>query len=112
MAPIQDHPQRYALAHELHARPFPRVNAPGRAAYLALKPAENAVGRDRAADRAHLLALLDRFGAVHPQPDATHYSGQIGRHFLKWESHTEFVTYTIFGDGVADRPFDAQTFGL
>jgi uncharacterized membrane-anchored protein len=25
---------------------------------------------------------------------------------LKWESHTEFVTYTIFGPGVADRPFD------
>jgi hypothetical protein len=25
------------------------------------------------------------------------------------ESHTEFVTYTIFGEGVAERPFDAAT---
>lgn len=112
MPPIEDHPQRYALSNELHARPFPTVNAPGRAAYLAIKRAENAVGRDRNADRDHLIALLDRFGAPHPQPDATHYSGNIGRHFLKWESHTEFVTYTIIGDGVAERPFDAETFAV
>jgi len=112
MSPLADHPLRYALSNELHARPFPSVNAPSRAAYLALKPAQNAAGRDRDADRAHLLALIDRFGAAHPQPGATHYSGQIGRHFLKWESHTEFVTYTIFGPGVAERPFDAQTYAV
>ncbi|WP_368184012.1 DUF3422 family protein [Aestuariibius sp. HNIBRBA575] len=107
-----DHPKRYAMANELHARPFPLIAAPGRAAYLAIKPARNAAGRDRDADRAHLIALLDRFGAPHPQPNATHYSGQIGRHILKWESHTEFVTYTIHCDGVADDPFNAATFKL
>ncbi len=112
MPPIADHPLRYAMANELHARPFPRVAAPSRAAYLAIKPAENAAGRDRDVDRAHLIALLDRFGAPHPQPGATHYSGQIGKHMLKWESHTEFVTYTVFGDGVAERPFDAGTFAV
>ena len=112
MPPIADHPLRYALANELHARPFPSVDAPSRAAYLAVKPAENAAGRDRDADRAHLIDLLDRFGAQHPQPDATHYFGDIGRHQLKWESHTEFVTYTIFGQGNANQPFDATTFDL
>ena len=112
MPPIADHPLRYAMANELHARPFPSVTAPSRAAYLALKPAENAAGRDRSADRAHLIDLLDRFGAKHPAPDATHFFGQIGKHMLKWESHTEFVTYTIFGEGVADRPFDAATFAV
>lgn len=112
MPPIADHPLRYAMANELHARPFPAVDAPGRAAYLAIKPARNAAGRDRDADRAHLIDLLDRFGATHPQPEATHYFGQIGKHHLKWESHTEFVTYTIFGGGVAERPFDAATFAL
>ncbi len=110
--PITDHPLRYQLANELHARPFPTVGAPSRAAYLAIKPAQNGAGRDRALDRAHLLDLLDRYGAAHPQPDATHYSGQLGKHFLKWESHTEFVTYTLFGEGIADRPFDAATFGV
>ena len=110
--PITDHPLRYQLANELHARPFPTVGAPSRAAYLAIKPAQNGAGRDRALDRAHLLDLLDRYGAPHPQPEATHYSGQLGKHFLKWESHTEFVTYTLFGEGIADRPFDAATFGV
>ncbi len=112
MTPIADHPLRYAMTNELHARPFPIVSAPSRAAYLAIKPAENAAGRDREADRVHLIALLDRFGVQHPQPGATHYSGPIGRHSLKWESHTEFVTYTIFGSGVAQRPFDARTFAV
>ncbi|WP_439155517.1 DUF3422 family protein [Yoonia sp.] len=112
MPPIADHPLRYAMANELHARPFPIVEIPSRAAYLAIKPAKNAAGRDRAADRAHLIDLLDRFGAQHPQPDATHYFGQIGKHTLKWESHTEFVTYTIFGQGLAERPFDAATFAV
>ncbi|MFN3662055.1 DUF3422 family protein [Yoonia sp.] len=112
MPPIADHPLRYTLANELHARPFPAVGAPSRAAYLAIKPASNAAGRDRAADRAHLIDLLDRFGAQHPQPEATHYFGTLGKHQLKWESHTEFVTYTVFGEGVASRPFEAVTFDV
>lgn len=112
MSPIQDHPLRYTLANELHARPFPTLEAPCRAAYLAIKPAENAAGRDRAADVAHLKALLDHYAAPHPEEGATHYFGPIGRHLLKWESHTEFVTYTIFGDGVAGTPFDASTFAM
>lgn len=112
MAAIADHPLRYALANELHARPFPTLTAPCRAAYLALKPAQQAASRDKDADRDHLVALLDRFGAPHPQPDATHYSGPVGRYVLKWESHTEFVTYTIFGEGVAERPFEGSTFGF
>jgi len=112
MAPITDHPLRYSLANELHARPFPTLDAPCRAAYLAIKPAENAAGRDRSADVEHLKALLDHYAAPHPEEGATHYFGQIGRHLLKWESHTEFVTYTVFGAGVATSPFDAKTFAM
>lgn len=112
MSPIKDHPLRYALANELHARPFPTLEAPCRAAYLAVKPAENAAGRDRGADLAHLKGLLDHYAAPHPEEGATHYFGQIGRHQLKWESHTEFVTYTIFGDGPSEQPFDARTFAM
>lgn len=112
MSPIKDHQLRYQLANELHARPFPTLTAPCRAAYLAIKQPQDAAARDRGLDRAHLLALLDRYGVSHPQPGATHYFGEIGRHKLKWESHTEFVTYTIFGDGVAETPFDASTFSM
>ena len=110
MTPIEDHPLRYALANELHARPFPSLDAPCTATYLAIKQPQRAAARDRDADRAHLIALLDRHGAPHPQPGATHYFGSLGRHTLKWEQHTEFVTYTAFEDGVGDRPFDPAEF--
>lgn len=110
MAPIEDHPLRYKLANELHARPFPSMKAPCIAAYLAIKQPENAARRDRNEDMAHLLALLDRHGAAHPQPGATHYYGPLGRHWLKWEQHTEFVTYTLFTEGLGARAFDPAEF--
>ena len=103
---ISDHPLRYALVNELHARPFPSLSVPCTAVYVAIKEPVEAANRDRARDRAHLLALLDRHGSAHPQPDATHFSGPIGRAELKWESHTEFVTYSAFTPGQSARPFD------
>ncbi|MEM1273490.1 MAG: DUF3422 domain-containing protein [Pseudomonadota bacterium] len=106
--PIADHPLRFRLANELHARPFPVMQCPGQVAYIAVKQEKDAAKRDRSLDRDHLLALLDRYGAAHPQPDATHYSGDIGRYFLKWEQHTEFVTYTVFVSGAGARAFDPE----
>ena len=112
MTALQDHPLRYALANELHARPFLPLDAPCCAAFLAIKQPVEAAARDREADREHLIELLDRFGAQHPKPGATHWFGQIGRHQLKWESHTEFFTYTVIGPGNAATPFDVRTFGV
>jgi uncharacterized membrane-anchored protein len=112
MPPIEDHPLRYRLSNELHARPFPTMSPPSTAVYVAIKQPSEAVSRDRAADLAHLTELLDRHGAKHPQPGATHYSGKIGRHMLKWEQHTEFVTYTAFSDGMAERSFDPDDFDV
>ncbi len=103
-------PQRYALNNELHARPFPQLTSPSHAVYLAVrKPNETP---DRSAERVHLLTLLDRFGTAHPAPDAVHFSGQIGRHQLKWEMHTEFVTYTVFSDDTTTTPFAKTLFDV
>lgn len=112
MPPIDDHPLRYTLTNELHARPFPSLEAPCVATYLAIKHPQDAAGRDRSRDRAHLTSLLDKHGAGHPAPDATHHSADIGRHLLKWESHTEFVTYTAFDSGTKNQPFDARAFSV
>jgi uncharacterized membrane-anchored protein len=109
---IDDYPNRYRLANELHARPFPELEAPCRAVYLAVMPPENAAERDKRRDQAHLEALLDRHGAAHPAPGAGHYSGRIGRDSLKWEQHTEFVAYTLFGDGLSETPFSGEMFRL
>ena len=110
MPPIDDHPQRYKLANELHARPFPAMASPCTAAYIAIKQSGPSATRDRSLDLAHLTNLLDRHGVAHPQPGATHYYGQIGKHWLKWEHHTEFVTYTVFSEGVRKHAFDAAEF--
>lgn len=112
MSQFQDHPLRYQMAGELHARPFPTLSAPSHAVYLALKQPHDAANRDRGLDRAHLHDLLDRFDAPHPDPDATHYFCDLGGYWLKWELHAEFITYTLFADGLADMPFDPATFDV
>jgi hypothetical protein len=63
-ATLPDHPLRYELSNELHARPFPELKAPCRAAFLAIKKPSKAFERDRALDRQHLIDLLDRHGAM------------------------------------------------
>lgn len=112
MPPIEDHPLRYALANELHARPFPSLKGLGQALFVAFKQPKDAAQRDRDLDRAHLLQLLDRFGAQHPQPDATHYFGNLGKFSLKWEMHTEFVSYTAFMENGAQRDFDPANWDI
>jgi uncharacterized membrane-anchored protein len=110
--PLPDHPMRFSLANELHARPFPAISAPCRAMILAIKKLDKAAERDRSEDRAHLVALVDRYGGAHPAPDADHYSGKLGRGFLKWEMHTEFVTYTIYAAEPNAEPFSPDLFNL
>ena len=110
MTPIDNRPQRFALSNELHARPFPTLTAPGTAVFLAIKKATGAMSRGENEDLNFLIALLDRFGAAHPQPGATHYQGMIGKHYLKWEQHTEFVTYLVYREGLSDRAFDPAEF--
>ncbi len=101
-----DHPLRYSSANELHARPFPEISAPCRAAFIAttLEPGAD----QRAKVRAHLLDLLDRHGADHPAPGASHYSSKLGQLTLKWEGHSEFTTYTLFADGLTPDAFKGQ----
>ena len=104
---LGDHPLRYPLTNELHARPFAALAVPSRAVFLAIMPEEAAAERDPAADRAHLTAFIDRHGGAHPAPDASHHSADFGRFRLKWERHTEFVSYTLYEEGPAEALFQA-----
>ncbi|MDO6460461.1 DUF3422 domain-containing protein [Granulosicoccaceae sp. 1_MG-2023] len=105
-----NHPQRFELANELHARPFPKMRAPCSCAYLAIKQPHDAAHRDPQEDRRHLLALLNHYGAAMPAEESNHYYASLGRVRLKWERHTEFVTYTIYADGVHEKPFTDDLF--
>ena len=112
MAQLIDHPLRQATASELHARPFPNISAPARAAFFAYTSSQNDSGRDEAADRAHFLRLLDYYDVAYPADTESHFFGQLGEVWLKWECHTEFVTYTAFVDGLGDRAFDGSEFSI
>lgn len=103
MNSLKNHPRRYELANELHARPFPEIKGPGQALCIALtNPSGAGVAREQ------LIDLLDKFGAAHPPPEANHHHGDLGRNRLKWERHSEFITYTLFLDEVAEKPFSSD----
>jgi uncharacterized membrane-anchored protein len=96
-----DHPERFVLAEEVHARPPEAVDAPARATYVAVLV--DADDRDR--ERAHVAQLCERFAVAPPPPGATHFSARLGGLKLKWEKHGEFSSYTFFQKGVAEVPF-------
>ncbi|MEX3315824.1 DUF3422 family protein [Sulfitobacter sp. PS-8MA] len=104
MAPIKDHPQRLALTGEMHARPFPQLAAPSRVAFLAVKLTP---GSD---PKSELNALLAHYGAPRADAEAKHYYGEMGRFTLKWEQHTEFVTYTVIAQAGQTAPFAPTDF--
>ena len=100
----QDHPQRLAMTAELHARPFSALGAPAQGLQLAFKPVDDRV-RDTSAHRDHLDRLIALYGAPPAPPDVQHYYAEVGNRRLKWERHTEYVSYTLLEDGPAGRPF-------
>jgi len=105
---LADHRLRYPLTNELHARPFAELAVPGRALFLAFMPADAAAERDPASDLAHLAAFINRHGGAHPAPGSNHHSADLGRFRLKWERHTEFVSYTLYEQGPTESLFQAM----
>ena len=107
-AHFTDRSDRYSLANELHARPFPSLENESLAVCFALKSA-NTDPETRDREAAHLIDLLDRYGAPHPPQNSNHYWGKLGRYKLKWERHTEFLTYTLFCEDTGADPFQMPT---
>jgi len=104
---LRNHSLRYALNNELHARPFMPLRSPERIAHLAIPRDEQGVADDHAV----LVALCERYGVTAPQPGVNHFSHDFGRFRLKWERHTEFVSYSFFERGALKGLFDAPALG-
>ncbi len=99
---IRQHPLRFALTNELHARPFPIVDPPHQVTHLAFLRGEGSA----AADRSHLAQLCRRHGIDPPDEQASHFAADFGSFRLKWERHHEFTTCTLFRAGLPADPFD------
>jgi uncharacterized membrane-anchored protein len=88
---IAQHTQRVALHNEIHARPPEAMEVPLAISHIVMLCTAN----ERQASREHVAALLRDHHL--PPPDATlnHLRAELGGFRLRWELHTEFVTYTF-----------------
>lgn len=90
-----EHPARTAALNELHARPAPSVDPHGHVTRLVYALDE---GRPRNAPR-RIDLICKKVGAVPPSPGARYHSIIIEGRELRWERHTEFVSYTFVSPG-------------
>ena len=97
------HPVRVLLHNEVHARPPEALTPPLSIAHVVMM----ADARERDASRAHLAALLRNYHLAPPDEHTTHLRIDLGPLRLRWELHTEFVTWTFSVNG-ADDPLQVR----
>ncbi|MDM0019408.1 DUF3422 family protein [Variovorax saccharolyticus] len=111
MPPISSviqHPQRVELHNEVHARPPEALTGALRIAHVVML----ADAAQRTQSRAHLARLLRDHHLAPPDETTTHLRVEVGSLRLRWELHTEFVTWTFTlhepaQDSPARRPASA-----
>ena len=101
MLPIKSHPQRAALHNEIHARPPEAMTAPLAISHVVML----AGAQEREASRAHVAALLHDHHLPQPDAQSNHIRMDLGAFRIRWELHTEFVTWTF------SRALDTAGFG-
>jgi uncharacterized membrane-anchored protein len=98
---LSQHPLRHALHNEIHARPPEAMTAPLAISHVVML-ADQA---QREASREHLASLLRDNHLPAPGANSTHIRMDLGRFRVRWEMHTEFVSYTFM------RVLDIEGFG-
>lgn len=99
----ENHPQRFMLHNEVHARSSLILGLPVRASHLALSRSSE----EKIHEREHLSQLCERFGVAAPALDADHFSATFDSFQIRWEQHGEFSTYTFYVQGAEEKPFSA-----
>ena len=95
----ENHPQRFVLHNEVHARAPFILSLPVRASHLALLLSID----EKQLERLHLIKLCERFGVTPPEKDADHFAATFNSFQIRWEQHGEFSTYSFY---VHDTPSD------
>jgi uncharacterized membrane-anchored protein len=96
-----NHPLRVPLSAEIHSRPFLQLEAPETLTHFALYvPQEQPSQKQHRATQLRILEeLCVHFGVTAPNAQARYFFHDFGPFRLKWESHTEFATYTFVERG-------------
>ena len=97
--PLLQHPQRVALHNEVHARPPQALAAPLAITHMVMV----CDAAQREASRAHVAALLRDHHLPQPDPQSTYLRMDLGQFHIRWELHTEFVTWTFMCPIAAER---------
>ena len=88
---LAQHPQRAQLHNEIHARPPEALGTAVAITHVVMW----ADAAQREASRAHLERLLRDQHQALPDAHGTHLRADLGAFRLRWELHTEFVTWTF-----------------
>lgn len=88
---LPQHPLRLSLHNEVHARPPEAMQAP----QIVSRVVMLCDAAQRQASREHLATLLRDHHLPLPDANATHLRMDVGVFRIRWEQHTEFVTWTF-----------------
>ncbi|VUZ26819.1 Uncharacterised protein [uncultured Comamonas sp.] len=99
------HPQRALLHNEIHARPPESVQAPAVLTHMVMV----CDSAQREASRQHLAALLRDHHRSVPDESTTHVRVDLGGLRVRWELHTEFVSWTFQVALPADTVLDTRS---
>ncbi len=102
MALPPNHPDRFLLANEVHARPPEALTAPVKLTYLALLSGRS----NQEEEWRRLVDFSDTHGVRPPEPEISHYSEDFGPFRLTWERHTEFSRYKFIAAENGGEPFE------
>ena len=97
---MKEHSLRRTLHNEVHARPPEPMTAPLAISHVVML----ADAKAREDSRAHLLALLRDQHLPVPDVQANHLRVDLGNWRLRWELHTEFVTWTFMAAAPSGLP--------
>jgi uncharacterized membrane-anchored protein len=96
---LNQHPQRLALHNEVHARPPQALSAPLAISHVVMV----CDGAQREQSRVHLVALLRNLHLPLPDAQQSYFRMDLGQFQLRWELHTEFVSWTFLGPLSCER---------
>ncbi len=104
---LHQHPERHALHNEIHARPPEAMAIPVAISHVVMLTDAS----QREASRAHIAELLRNHHLPAPDASCTHLRMELGLYRVRWEMHTEFVTWTFSRalDSSAWNPADPLT---
>lgn len=104
----ENHPQRFELNDEVHARPPDAIDQPASISYLAMFHG----GKGKTEELELLTELAGGGRQKLPSRDDTHYNLDLGAFRLRWERHTEFTRYMIIAPDDGHEPFSRPALEL